>query len=375
MSNNVIHDRYLVYMDKFERRTKRAQDLMHERQIQTMILLPGVNMYYLTGFLEEPMERPLFAVFGVDRDPFFIAPAFYEEQIKESTWIKDIRLWQETQDPYNLFDSIKEGEGKVALDDRLWAMFLIPIQRIFKSREFVLASLVSRDLRMRKSSEEIDLMRRAGQIADHALESILDEVKAGATEGALAAMLEYQMRSKGVEKPSFESIVASGPNSSMPHKRASDKRLKKGENVVFDFGCVYKGYCSDTTRTIFVGKPTDEMKKIYNIVLEAHELAFRAVKPGAKAKDVDLAAREYITSQGYGPHFTHRTGHGIGLDVHEEPYITRENDQQLEEGMTFSVEPGIYLPGKFGVRIEDIVAVTSSGATRLNKFTKEIVVV
>ena len=357
-------------MDVFRRRTEKAIETMHERKISELILCPGVNMYYLTGFREELMERPLFAVFGVDHEPFFIAPAFYEEQLKRSTWIRDVRLWQETEDPYRLLDPIK---GEVALDDRLWAMFSIPIQRIFKN--LTLSSFVLRDLRMRKSPEEIDLMRKAGQIADHALESILDEVKPGVTEGALAAMLEYQMRMGGAEKPSFGSIVASGSNSSMPHKRASDKQIKKGELVVFDFGCVYHGYCSDTTRTIFLGKPSEEMRRIYNIVRKANEHAFRAVKPGIKARDIDLAARGYIASQGYGPYFTHRTGHGIGLDVHEEPYITRESDQRLEEGMAFSIEPGIYLPGKFGVRIEDIVAVNPSGATRLNEFTREIVVV
>jgi Xaa-Pro aminopeptidase len=364
--------RIMISMDVFRRRTEKAIETMRERGVRELILCPGVNMYYLTDFEEEPMERPLFAVFGVDHPPFFIAPAFYEEQIKRSTWVKDIRLYQETQDPYTLFDPIK---GKVALDDRCWAMFSIPIQKILKSRELVLASFVLKDLRLRKSSEEIGLMRRAGQIADHALESILAEVKPGVTEGALAAMLEYQMRIKGGQKPSFDLIIASGPNSAMPHKRASDKRIKRGENVVVDFGCVYHGYCSDTTRTIFVGEPTDEMVEVYQIVLQAHELAFRTVKAGAKAKDVDLAARDYIESQGYGPCFTHRTGHGIGLAVHEEPYIGKEDDQRLEEGMAFSIEPGIYLPGKFGVRIEDIVVITPSGAISLNKFTKEIVVV
>jgi Xaa-Pro aminopeptidase len=360
-------------LNEFKERTAKALELMREKQIQTMILFPGTNMYYLTGFLEEPMERPLFAVFNVKREPFFITPDLYEEQIKESTWINDVRTWQEIKDPYELFDK-DLGKGKVALEDKLWAVFSHNLEKIFKDCKFTSASLILKELRMRKSKEEIGLLKKAGEIADNSLQAILDKISLGTTELELAALLEYEMRKRGAKKSSFEPIVGSGKNSSMPHKRATNKKLKSKESIVFDFGCVYKGYCSDMTRTVFIGNPTKEMKKVYNVVLEAQERAFRAVKPGSKAKDVDFAARNYIESKGYSKYFIHRTGHGIGLDVHEEPYITKESDLILEESMTFSIEPGIYLPGKFGVRIEDIVTVTDSGPLRLNKFTKELII-
>jgi Xaa-Pro aminopeptidase len=360
-------------LNEFKERTSRALELMQEKQIQTMILFPGTNMYYLTGFFEEPMERPLFAVFNTKRKPFFIAPDLYEEQIKESSWVKDIRTWQETENPYGLFDK-DLGKGQVALDDKLWAVFSQNLEKIFKDCKFTPASSILKELRMRKSKVEIELLKKAGEIADNSLQAILDKISLGATELELAALLEYEMKRRGAKKSSFEPIVGSGKNSSMPHKRATNKKLKNKENTVFDFGCVYEAYCSDMTRTIFIGNPTDEMNKVYGVVLEAQELAFQAIKPGSRAKDVDLAARNYIESKGYGKYFIHRTGHGIGLDVHEEPYITKEKDLILEEGMTFSIEPGIYLPSKFGVRIEDIVVVTDSGAIRLNKFTKELII-
>ncbi|HIH96332.1 MAG TPA: aminopeptidase P family protein [Thermoplasmata archaeon] len=360
-------------INEFRERTEKAQELMQKRQIQTLILFPGTNMYYLTGFLEEPMERPLFAVFDVKRDPFFIAPDLYEEQIKESTWIRDIRTWQETENPYALFERDQE-KGMIAIDDKMWSVFSENLRRILKDCELVGASSILRQLRMMKSDEEIHALKKAGEIADASLEAILDEITQGRTELELAALLEYEMKKRGGSRPSFESIVGSGPNGAMPHKRATSKRLENEESVVFDFGCVYKGYCSDMTRTVFIGDPTEEMRKVYSVVVEAQEHAFREVKANSKAKDIDLAARSYIEAKGYGKHFIHRTGHGIGLDVHEEPYITKENDQVLQRGMTFSIEPGVYLPGKFGVRIEDIVAVTDSGAISLNKFTKELLV-
>jgi Xaa-Pro aminopeptidase len=183
------------------------------------------------------------------------------------------------------------------------------------------------------------------------------------------------MRRRGAEGVAFETLVASGPNSALPHYRAGQRRIQAGDVVVLDFGCRVHGYCSDITRTVACEKPSREIEAVYEIVKDAQERAAQAVKPGVAAEEIDRAARAYITRVGYGEHFIHRTGHGIGLEVHEAPYINEGNHLQLEEGMTFSVEPGIYLPGRFGIRLEDIVVVTESGARRLNNCTHDLQVV
>jgi Xaa-Pro dipeptidase len=181
------------------------------------------------------------------------------------------------------------------------------------------------------------------------------------------------MKNQGLSGPSFDTIIGSGPNSALPHYTAGDKVLNPGDSIVIDFGGMYQGYCSDMTRTVMLGKATSEYKEVYEAVKGGQLRALEAVKPGMKASDIDAAARNYITEKGYGDYFIHRTGHGIGMEVHEEPYINNISDTVLQPGMVFSIEPGVYLPGKFGVRIEDLVMVTETGVEVLNKFSKELI--
>jgi Xaa-Pro aminopeptidase len=257
----------------------------------------------------------------------------------------------------------------------MWATFLLMLTATLPQADFGLASQVMIPLRMQKTPNEIEHMSLAGAIADQAFEDVLKLKVSGMDELELAASLEAAMKEKGAEKIAFETLVASGPNSSLPHYRAGQRRIEPGDTVVLDFGCCMQGYCSDMTRTIVCGEPSNEIQDIYEVVKSAQENAVQAVIPGVEAQAIDRAARGEITSAGYGDRFIHRTGHGIGLDVHEAPYIVEGNDLKLEEGMTFSVEPGIYLPGEFGVRIEDIVVVTETGATRLNTSTHTLQVV
>jgi len=229
--------------------------------------------------------------------------------------------------------------------------------------------------RMVKDDNELGLLRRAEQIGDEAFDHILTILKPGITEREISLELEFFMKKQGASKLSFDTIVASGPNSSMPHAQVTDRVVQNGDFVTMDFGCVYKGYCSDMTRTVAVGTPTDEMKKVYQIVLDANLRAMDGIKAGVKCSDIDALARGYISDKGYGDYFGHGLGHSVGLQIHEEPRFSPKCDVITEENMVITDEPGIYLPGKFGVRIEDLVVVRKDGYERLSKSPKELIII
>lgn len=228
-------------------------------------------------------------------------------------------------------------------------------------------------LRIRKDSAEIESISKAAEIADEAFSHILSFIKPGVRETEVALELEYFMKKKGASATSFDSIVASGVRSSMPHGVASEKKIEDGEFLTLDFGCVYNGYCSDMTRTVFVGKAEEKHRKIYNIVLKAQVEALKGIKPGVTGKAVDKIARDIITKEGYGEYFGHGLGHGVGLAVHEGPRLSVLGEDILEPGMVVTDEPGIYIPDFGGVRIEDLVLVTETGALSLSKSQKELI--
>ncbi|SFO36791.1 Xaa-Pro aminopeptidase [Acidaminococcus fermentans] len=227
-------------------------------------------------------------------------------------------------------------------------------------------------LRAVKTPEEMQLIRRAVAISDEAFLQLLPHIRAGRKESELAAELEYNMRKLGSTKPSFETICASGKRSALPHGVASDKVVEEGDFITFDFGATYGGYCSDITRTVVVGKAAPWQKEIYDIVLQANLLGEKTLKAGLTGIQVDGAVRDFIGSKGYGPNFGHGLGHGVGLDIHEKPVLNRANGQPLPAGAVVTIEPGIYLPDKGGVRIEDTVLVTETGCERLTSVPKEL---
>lgn len=224
-----------------------------------------------------------------------------------------------------------------------------------------------------KSKDEIELLREAEHIGDMAFNDILNILKPGMTELEVAAEIEYSMKKHGAEGLSFDTIAASGVNSSMPHAIPSGKKIEDGDFLTMDFGCRYKGYCSDMTRTVCIGKASDEQKKIYNIVLSAQLAVLDGLKPGMKCKDVDRIARDYIAGQGYREYFGHGLGHGVGLYIHESPAFNTRDESIVRPGMIETDEPGIYLPGKFGVRIEDMILITEDGCESLAKSPKELI--
>ena len=337
------------------------------------------NLLYLTGFRDEPGERALLLFVPAEGDATMLVPLLYEDQVRAQQPPVCLATWADGEDPMRRIrefaESLGDQPGQMLVDDSLWAMFLVPLQMVFSERSFTLATDLMSSLRMFKGPTELEAMVRAGAVSDEALESVLSEPIVGLTELALASRLEQALLRFGADSVACETIVASGPNSALPHHRAGTRRILKDDVVILDFGCRVNGYCSDTSRTIVCGDPTQEIEKVFAAVRKAHQAAWREVRIGTPAEAVDAAARQILVEAGYGPHFTHRTGHGIGLDIHEPPYIVSGNKTPLVEGMTFSIEPGVYFTGRFGVRVEDVVRVgpdTAQPMTRASRALRSI---
>lgn len=319
----------------------------------------------------------LLLLFPREGEPCFIAPQLYEDQLRRDTPVVDLRIWHDGEDPTRVLrDALREKAPRarrVLVEDRMWASSLLSLLAARPDVQVDLASTVLAELRVRKDDEELELLRRAAAIVDETFEWVCGERIAGMTELELAGAIEAEMRQRGAEGIAFETLVASGPNGALPHHRAGSREIRRGDVVILDYGCRVGGYHSDITRTVVCGRPEeDEVSEVYQRVREAQRRAVAAVCSGVPAQAIDRTARSLISESGYGERFIHRTGHGIGLEVHEPPYIVEGNVRPLEAGMTFSVEPGVYLPGRFGIRIEDIVAVTPQGVESLNRCGHEL---
>ncbi|ESP87873.1 M24 family metallopeptidase [Candidatus Halobonum tyrrellensis] len=375
----------------YERRTREGQRLLADRDADCLVLFPGPNLRYLSGFDERPGERHLLLFVpaapggreagdgavdggGTTPDPTFLVPDLYAEQVRAESWVSDVRTWADGDDPVAAVESVVADldlppEPRLLVDDTMHARFTLDLRRALPDATLGLASEAVSELRVRKDDAELDALRRAGEAADAALADLreLGAEAVGTTESALADYVEERLAAHGGDSVSFDTIVGSGPNGAMPHHTHGDREIRSGEPVVLDFGTRVDGYVSDQTRTlVFDGDPSAEVREVHALVREAQEAAVGAVEPGVTAAEVDAAARRIVEAGGYGDEFVHRTGHGVGLDVHEEPYVVAGNDRELEAGMVFSVEPGVYLPGEFGVRVEDLVAVTADGCERVN---------
>ncbi len=333
---------------------------------------PGTNLYYLTGLrIHEAGERLTALVVSADGDYRLLAPSLYENVVREFP----ATFWHDGENPYEKFAKILREldllSGRILVEDTMRADWLIGILKL-GGFELHPLSVLMRELRMRKDDEEIKLLIKAARVVDEVFEEILSMNLLGMRERDLALKIELLIRERS-DGISFEPIVASGENGANPHHAPGERKLKKGDLVTLDYGAKYRGYCSDITRTIAFGKPDEKLAEIYEVVKNAQENAFKTVRAGIKAKEVDKAARDYIAEAGYGEYFTHRTGHGLGLDVHEEPYIGPDGEVILENGMVFTIEPGIYVPGLGGVRIEDDITVINGKGKRLTKAEKELI--
>jgi len=360
----------------YRTRLGRCQKLMSEKGIDIVFLAPGPNMYYISGFREEPSERLLALIIPQSGDPEFIVPELYLEQVRSFSWVESLVSWKDGEDQVALLSNtmrrIDKRQATIAVDTRMWSRFLVMLLAASPNARYEDAGSVMYELRIRKSGQEIELMDKAAEIADAAFTKIIEECRAGMTEHEVAAKIIYELRRLGADGVAFEPVVGSGPNSALPHYRSGDRKLQRGDFVVLDYGCLYRGYNSDITRTIVIGTCDAEGEKVYSVVRSAQEEAYLRTLTGVEAQNVDKVARDVIENAGYGRFFIHRTGHGIGLEIHEEPYIVAGNSLKLAEGMTFSIEPGIYLPGQYGVRIEDIVVMETEKARRLNKCSRDL---
>ena len=360
-------------MTVFEERTRECQQQLRERGASGVVLFPSPNLYYLGGFQEDPGERHLLLFVPAEGDPAFVAPELYDGQLSDATWVDDVRTWTDVEDPLPLVaetaSDLEMTDGELLVDPTMWARFTQDLREAIPDATWGLASKVLGPLRVRKDDAELDALGRAADAADDAMQDVrnLGADAVGMTEAELAQFVEQRLVAHGGDGTSFEPIVGCGPNGANPHHHRSNREIGAGDPVVLDFGTRVDHYPSDQTRTVvFDGEPTATFENVHDIVRKAQQAAVDLVEPGVAAEAVDAAARTVIADAGYGDEFVHRTGHGVGLDVHEEPFIVGGNDRSLRPGMVFSVEPGIYLEGEFGVRIEDLVVVTEDGCERLN---------
>ena len=361
-------------------RTEKLVEVLNNKGIDGFMFCISVNMYYFTNFYEVQGERFLALLVPSKGNPVFLVPELYYDQIRETTWIENVISWTDREDPFEKMATIikekKLSNAKIAIDDTLRGNFLLALQERLPQAKFISGDKFISPLRRIKSNYEKDLMMHIGSIHDKVYKKAISAIQIGVSELKIANLIIDTFKELGARCGSVPvPTVASGPHSAQPHYRATDKIIADGESVVLDCCGDWKHYKSDMTRTVFLGKPSEEYLKIYNIVRKAQETGVQNVKPGRTCEEIDQIVRKIIEDEGYGKYFIHRTGHGIGIEVHEEPYINEGNKLVLEPGMAFSVEPGIYLPGKYGVRIEDCVIVTENGAKPFTNLTHDLITI
>jgi Xaa-Pro aminopeptidase len=359
-------------MNGFDRtaRLSRLREELEDRGIDCLLLSAGADLPYFTGYEAMPLERLTMLVVPRHEEPTLVVPALEAPRVAPGPF--RLRPWTETEDPVGIVAKLAGRPGVAAIGDTTWSVFLLGLLSLLTDTTFVPASTVTRELRMRKDPAEVEALREAGAAVDRVLARLPAEVRfAGRTERQVARDVVDLTIAEGHDVATFW-IVASGPNAASPHHEPGERVITEGDAVVVDFGGRRQGYCSDVTRTFVVGEPSAELTRVHHVVAEAQVAAKEAARPGVAAEGVDRAARAVIDAAGYGEFFIHRVGHGIGLEGHEHPYLVAGNRLPLEPGMAFSIEPGIYLPGRLGVRLEDICVVTGSGVEELNRAERSL---
>ena len=376
-----LTERPVIPAARFAERLERAAGTTAAAGLDALLIGVGSDLRYLTGYAAMPLERLTMLVILAADDPFIVVPRLEQGAAEAGVHTPvDIVTWDETEDPYAL--AVRNLRARrVGVSDTMLAMHLLRLQAVLGAGvEFSLASAVLRDLRMLKDPDEIALLRLAAQAADRVVGQIAAGRLVGRTEADVAREVRERLVAEGHDESLF-AIVGSGPNSASPHHEASERVIEAGEPIVLDIGGTLGGYDSDVTRTLWVtggdpaAGPDERFRHLFAVLQGAQEAATRAVRPGVACAAIDAAARAPIEAEGYGEGFFHRTGHGIGLEGHEDPYLVAGNELPLQPGMAFSVEPGIYLPGEYGARIEDIVVCGDDGAIVLNEASRGLYVV
>jgi Xaa-Pro aminopeptidase len=359
-------------------RIDRAQKAAADADTDGLLIAPGSDLRYLIGQAGGSFERLTTLVVPADGTPVLVVPKLeapgYADVATDELGI-EVLTWVDGDDPYAVVADRLGKTSRVAVSDYTPALHVLALRTALPGAEQTLAGPIVRELRMRKDAAEIDALRKAGAAIDRVHARVGEWLRPGRTEAEVGADIAAAIVEEGHAQADFV-IVGSGPNGASPHHDVSDRLIERGDVVVVDIGGpIPEGYNSDSTRTYAVGEPRDaDVAATYGVLQEAQHAAVAAVRPGVTAESIDAAARDLISDAGFGEQFIHRTGHGIGLDVHEEPYIVKGNDLLLEPGMAFSVEPGIYQPGRWGARIEDIVVVTADGVEPFNQRPHDLVV-
>jgi Xaa-Pro dipeptidase len=355
----------------FARRLERARAELKGRGLDLLIATPGTNYEYLTGYNPGRSERLIALLLPVAGAPAVVCPSFEVERIRRHSIITELHGWEEQDDPHALVrETVRQlspgsTAGTIALESSTAYQTFLRLARALPGRKFVDAAPVTERLRVIKTPEELALMRRAIAITLDAMAATFAQLAVGATEREVAQILEREMRQRGAPGGG---LVQFGPSSALPHGGPGGPKLEREMVVLIDCGCAVGGYQSDITRTIWFGDhPSDEFRKVFNVVHDAQTAAMELGRPGTPCQEMDRAARKVIAAAGYGPFFTHRLGHGLGMDGHEPEYLVERNATRLEPGMVFTIEPGIYQLGKFGVRIEDDCVMTESGVEVLSQ--------
>ena len=360
-------------------RMKSLSSWLKKEDIQGAFIHTKENVFYLSGYFTEPHERVMGLFVFQEADPFFILSKMEVEQAKNAGWAGDLIGYEDHENP---FDFIQKTLGKRGVKATRLAIEKesIPLQRaeqlqaVTGAETFVRAEDVLNQLRLIKDEAEIETLKKAAQLADEGVKIGVHALKEGVTETEVLAVIEYELKKKGIQGMSFSTMVLFGEKSGEPHGNPGQAALKKGDFVLFDLGVIVDGYCSDITRTFIYQEASEQQKDIYNTVLKAELAALDMSQPGVRIGDLDLKARGLIAEAGYGEYFPHRLGHGLGVSVHEFPSMSQANDDLLKEGMVYTIEPGIYVPGVGGVRIEDDVLITKDGPVTLTNYPKELTI-
>ncbi|WP_298832908.1 Xaa-Pro peptidase family protein [uncultured Planococcus sp.] len=359
---------------------KQLQNYLKEQSIDAAFITDPFNVFYVSGFQSNPHERLLGVMVFAEAEPFLICPKMEMPDAKNAGWTGEIVGHEDTQDSMEILYNTAQSRG-IELSTMAIEKAHMTVDRydailsLFSSLKIVQLDDQLNAMRVIKDDSELEILREAAALADYAIEVAAKTIKEGITEIEVMTEIELALKKRGVTHMSFDTTVLTGDKAASPHGKTGDRKLQNGDLVLFDLGVVHKGYCSDITRTLALGEPGEEQKAVYDIVLQSEMAALEAVKPGVTAAELDQISRKVIADAGYGEYFTHRLGHGLGISVHEFPSIHGANPMKMEKGMVFTLEPGIYVPGKVGVRIEDDVAVTENGYEVLTKFPKELQII
>ncbi len=350
---------------------------MEANQLDAIFVTLPKHVYYVTDFNSDPHERFMGLVLVRGEEPVLIVPALDKEAAQAATGMDKILTHTDTQNPYEILkNTLPASLRRIGVEkshvtlNRFEAM-----KEVLPQAEYIDIDALLKEMRLQKSPDEITRIKRAIQVVEDVLRAGLQKVRVGVSEAEIVAELEYQMKKLGAEGPSFSTMVLAGEKSALPHGKPGERTIQAGELLLFDLGVAVDGYVSDITRTFAVGEISDKLKEIYETVLAGNMAAIEAVRPQVTLASIDRAAREVIAARGYGEYFIHRLGHGMGMDVHEYPSVHGENQDLLRAGMVFTIEPGVYIPGLGGVRIEDDVLVTESGVEVLTTFPKQLTVI